>query len=232
MTVAVMYPDDDGDEFDVDEPLYERRMQALSLRNGGMTYTAIATHFKISPSTVRQDVAWAKARVGGEDIESIINTQRAVIRDMRTANYRAMLTGDKDAAASILKGLDHEAKLLGLYAPVRVATGPSQQEFSQRAADLIAAISPNTLKEILRGTSYDPAVRRAGEAGSDAAAEPLDVDTVDSPPFAGPDGSWAPPDLDTVAAGPTVGQPADQAGSPDPDDWPPADDTDDWSNID
>lgn len=231
MTITtIMDPPDDG-EFHVDEALFDRRMQALSLRNGGMTYSAIAKHFSIDPSTVRRDVHWARQRVGSQDIDAIINTQRSVVLDLRRANYPAALRGDKDAASNILKGLDHEAKLLGLYAPQRITTGPSQAEFSQRAADLIAAISPDTLKEILRGTSYDPNVIGAAEAGRHA-GEPVDAEIVADPdacaPFAGPDGSWQPDlaPLDASAAGATAEAAPADAG-PDP-----ADDYDDWSNID
>lgn len=174
MTAEPWNAHEDDDEVVHDEPLFERRMQVLALRNGGMTYRAIATHFEISEPTARRDEQWALRYVGGQDIETIINVQRSVILDMRRANYRDMLNGNKDAAKTILQGLDHEAKLLGLYAPVRVQTGPSHVEFSERAAQLIAEVAPDTLKELIRGTSHDPAIQPQRPV--------IDVETVAAEP--------------------------------------------------
>ena len=212
-----MYDDDDQPSFD--DELYERRMRVLSLRLGGMTYREIATVLKISPDAARRDEAAAKRIMAGDDIEGVIAGQRAVLADVRKANYRAMLGGDKDATANILKGLDHEAKLLGLYAPTRISTGPSHIEFSERAAELITAISPDTLKELLRGTSADPRIaeQREHEREQDEAIDAEVVSTVD-------DDADAPVDVGPVedtgpADGGSVGLPR------------PVDEDDDWSNI-
>lgn len=224
---------DDGDDEEQGTPefesKFERRMQALSLRNGGMTFTQIAGFQKISAAQARRDVEWAKRHIAGEDIETIISVQRSVIIDMRRANYQAMLQGNKDAAAAILKGLDHEAKLLGLYAPVRVQTGPSHVEFSERAAELISKVSPDTIKELVRGTSVFRAASEQQRADSDAAEahepEPLDVDIVATP-------------FGPAARGHAVEVPApradDRGEAPDPEPVErrePEPDGDDWSNI-
>ena len=235
MTTAVAMPDPEegSSEF---ESLWERRMQALSLRNGGLTFSQIATHQRISAAQARRDVEWAKRHIAGEDIEGIIATQRSVIIDMRRANYQAMLTGDKDAAATILKGLDHEAKLLGLYAPVRVQSGPSHIEFSERAAELIKQVSPDTLKELIRGTSVAREHQRSHRAdqpphaGNDA-QQPIDVEAVDLP-FGRPVESTGRPDVDSErrepdAAAPTAERAAaghqeravERADEPDDDEW-------------
>lgn len=208
MTVA---PSADGREYDEDDApqfddvLFERRMQVLSLRNGGMTYRQISEALSISPDTARRDEIWGRRHVAGDDIESTIAVHRSVILDGRRANYRRYLEGDKDATTAIFKGLDHEAKLLGLYAPTRIQTGPSHDEFSERAAELIAAVSPNTLKELLRGTHLDP---YAAGSAVPAEPEPLDVEVV-APVPAGTDSP---------------------AGAPEPDGIGPFD-ADDWSNI-
>lgn len=208
MTVTAMFDDDDEPNFD--DALYERRLRVLSLRMGGMTYREIATVLKIDPSTARRDEAAAKRLIAGDDMEGIIAGQRAVLADIRKANYRSMLGGDKDATANILKGLDHEAKLLGLYAPTRINTGPSHIEFSERAAELITAVSPDILKELLRGTSIDPRV--IAEHEREQEPEPLDVQVVESLPTASDSPADAPePD----SSGPRPDEPAD----------------DDWSNI-
>ena len=211
MSVAV-YDDDDEPHFD--DELYERRMRVLSLRLGGMTYREIAQALKIDPSTARRDEQIAKRSIAGDDAESIIAGHRAVIADMRRANYRDMLQGNKDASATILKGLDHEARLLGLYAPTRIQAGPSHVEFSERAAELIAAMSPDTLKELLRGTNIDPAVK---QQPADEQPAPLDVETVEAP---------TPADSERGPDEPRPAEP-DQRGA----DVEPDEDDDGWANI-
>lgn len=225
--IATPDPDEPTEGTAEFEPLWERRMQALSLRNGGMTFAQIAEFQKISPGQARRDVAWAKRHVAGEDIEDIIATQRSVIIDMRRANYQSMLQGDKDASATILKGLDHEAKLLGLYAPVRVQTGPSHVEFSERAAELIKAVSPDTLKELIRGTRTVAEQRRDADAetaapDADDDAQPIDVEAVELSPF-GPAAHAS-----RQAASPVRPVEAEPGDAPEPASEP---DDDDWSNI-
>lgn len=221
MTAAAV--PDDGREYDDPEPgeagfddeLFERRMQVLSLRNGGMTYRAIASGLGISPDTARRDEIWARRYIGRDDIEAVINTQRSIILDGRRANYRAYLSGDKDATVAIFKGLDHEAKLLGLYAPTRIQTGPSHVDFAEQAAELIAQVSPNTLKELLRGTAIDPNVQRVDP-------EPVDVEVVDEVP-PGDSGTAAPAEEPGPADGGSVGL----SGHLPRDTY----DNDGWSNI-
>lgn len=232
---------DDGDDEEQGTPefesKFERRMQALSLRNGGMTFTQIAGFQKISAAQARRDVEWAKRHIAGEDIETIISVQRSVIIDMRRANYQAMLQGNKDAAAAILKGLDHEAKLLGLYAPVRVQTGPSHVEFSERAAELISKVSPDTIKELVRGTSVFRAASEQQRADSDAAEahepEPLDVDIVATPFGPAVRGPMDAQSSDSVGAqAPRADDHGDDQAHPEPvERREPEPDGDDWSNI-
>ena len=221
MTVTASYDDDDDDQPSFDDELYERRMRVLSLRLGGMTYRDIATALKIDPSTARRDESAAKRMMTGDDIEGVIAGQRKVIADIRTANYRAMLNGDKDAATSILKGLDHEAKLLGLYAPTRIQTGPSHIEFSERAAELIAAVSPDTLKELLRGTAIDP--------NAQPDEQPIDAEVVSA---VDDDAVSSVSDEATEDSDPTDEGDVGPACGPDTTvDVKPIDDGDGWSNI-
>lgn len=232
MTSAVAMPEPEPEEGSSEfETLWERRMQALSLRNGGMTFSQIATFQKVSPAQARRDVEWAKRHIAGDDIESIISVQRSVIIDMRRANYQAMLQGDKDASATILKGLDHEAKLLGLYAPVRVTTGPSHVEFSERAAELIKQVSPNTIKELVRGTSvfrHEQEQQRRTDRAAESSDDPIDVDIVaDVSPFGPP----AEPVGASAQAARDVGPPDAPVAREQPDARPTPPDDDDWSNI-
>lgn len=210
MTVAV--PDGDTERPE-DETLWERRMQAVSLRNGGMTWAQIAALQGISPAMVRRDVERALREYMSGQMDLLIAQHRSVIADMRRANYPGMLRGEKEPAKTILDGMAHEAKLLGMYAPTRVVTGVNEVEFSERFVELINAVSPNTLKELLSG-----AIRR-NAADHDT---PVDAEIVTAPADDGP-GPTA--DLgDEPDPGPGVVEPAADGGTD-------AYADDDWSNL-
>lgn len=212
MTVAV--PDTNDTERPEDETLWERRMQAVSLRNGGMTWAQIAAVQNISPAMVRRDVERALREYMSGQMDLLIAQQRSVVADMRRAFYPAMLRGEKDAAKTILDGMTHEAKLLGMFAPTRVVTGVNEVEFSERFVELINAVSPNTLKELLSG-----AIRRNAADHTD---DPVDAEVVSVPPADGP-GPTA--DLgDEPDPGPGVVEPAADGGTD-------AYADDDWSNL-
>lgn len=230
MTVAL---NDDGaeDRHVLDETLWARRLQVLSLRNAGMTYQQIANAQGISPAMVRRDEQIALRELASGQIDLIIAKHRSVVLDAQRANYPAMLDGsDRKAQVAATKiifdGLTHEAKLLGLYAPTRVVTGVSEVEFSERFVDLISQVSPDTLKELLRGSTG--LARHAGQH----ADQPVDAEVVTFPGNAGPGAA------DAALAAPPAGPPADAPGgqpgagvdaAPARDE--PADDDDDWSNI-
>lgn len=233
MTVAMA--DDPEDHHAVDETLYERRTQAVSLRNAGMTFQQIANIQHISPAMVRRDVETALREHMSGQLDQIIAKHRSVLMDMQRANYGAMLAGGsngKDAAAVILKGLEHEAKLLGLYAPTRVVTGVQEVEFSERFVQLVSLIKPDTLKELLRGANVRPEPDRP----TDADSEPVDAEVVQLHP----DGTAVatPPAGQADAPAPAGeqlgdGEPTTPGGEPSADDGgaPPDDDDDGWSNI-
>lgn len=139
-----------------DETLAERRLQALSLRCAGMTFTQIAQQQQLSVAVVVRDVERAKREVMRAPLEDIIATQRHVIHDLRRAAYPAALNprdseAQMRAHASIYKGLEQEAKLVGAYAPMRVMGVPSETEFAERFVTLVGLIKPETLQELARG---------------------------------------------------------------------------------
>lgn len=170
MTVAV--PDGDTERPE-DETLWERRMQAVSLRNAGMTFAQIGELQGITAAMVRRDIERALREYTSGQMDQLIAQHRSVIADMRRANYPGMLRGEKEPAKTILDGMAHEAKLLGMYAPTRVVTGVNEVEFSERFVELINAVSPNTLKELLSG-----AIRRNAADHPDA---PVDAEVVAEP---------------------------------------------------
>lgn len=165
MTTAVATPDpDDGDDelARKREELLARRTKVMFLRNAGATWATIAAECGVSEATARKDYAVVCRDINAEQPANVVARHRAVIFDIQRANYPAMMTGDKDAAATILKALDREAKLLGLDAPTKVLAAVSNEDFAVEAARLIArinALDPTTLKELERvQRRHDPEV--------------------------------------------------------------------------
>jgi len=183
-------------EFEIlSERLIARRTEVMVLRNAGMTIEAIARKMKVSPATIRKDLRVVRRDINNEQPEDVIARHRAVVFDIQRANYPAMLRGDKDAAATILKALDREAKLLGLDAPTRVLANISNEEFAAEASRLIARINqldPDTLKELERGTVID-AEAVEPEFDDRADGQAVLAEPPDQPAALDPGGSGADP---------------------------------------
>lgn len=131
-----------------DETLFERRMRAMTLRNGGATYTQIAERCGTSATQARNDVTWALRHFASESAEDLIARQRSVLHDLQRAHYVRAMSGDKDSSKVVIECLEHEAKLLGLYAPQRMAIGITDTEFARDAAELIADLRPEVFAEL------------------------------------------------------------------------------------
>lgn len=180
MTVV---PELDPGTHPTDERSYERRAKVLTLRNAGATITKIAEEIGVSTAQVRRDLARAYRDVLNDTPEDMLARQRSVLLDITRANYPAMMRGDKDAAMLIMRGLEQEAKLFGLYAPTRVLAGVSDVEFANEAARLIESITAN-----------DPTVLMKE---LDCAPEPTPTIEAKPEPMAGPgDAAGAGPDDD------------------------------------
>lgn len=115
----------------------DRRAECMRLRNRGMTYTAIGEKLGISVDTVSRDIQRGLKAILREPAEDMVATQRSIVRDIRAAMYPYMLAGDEKAADRILKSLDHEAKLFGLYAPERVSINGGNEDFATTAVKLM-----------------------------------------------------------------------------------------------
>lgn len=133
------FPDDQLAEW-FDAEIETRRGKVLLMRLSGMTYAAIAGSLGVSTATARKDYDIALAAHATDSPEKMIARQRAVLTDILQANYRPMLGGDKDAAATILKALDREAKLFGLDAPTRILANVNPVDYSNEAAKLLDQI--------------------------------------------------------------------------------------------
>ena len=186
----------------LDAELLARRTKVMFLRNAGATWAAVAKETGVSIATCRKDYQVVCRDINNEQPADVVARHRAVIFDIQRANYPAMMRGDKDAAATILRALDREAKLLGLDAPTRILAGVSDVEFANEAARLIERITtldPTTMKELGRATSTGPQI--------------IDAEATDLP-------------ADTANAGPGAAVPGAAAGAD-----PGPDEDDDWSNI-
>ena len=115
----------------------DRRADCLRMRNRGMTYSAIGEALGISPETVSRDIQRGLKAILREPAEDMVATQRTILRDIRASMYPYMLAGDEKAADKILKTLDHEAKLFGLYAPERVSINGGNEDFASTAIQLM-----------------------------------------------------------------------------------------------
>ena len=153
-------------------------MRALTMRNAGATYAKIAEQFGVSTLTVRKDVRLALREVISETAEDMVARQRGILLDMTRANYPAALSGDLGAQSAIVKCLEHEAKLFGLYAPTRVNVGVSDTEFAAQAAELIAALGLEPPREL--GYIIDAEVAETG--AEDALSVTIEGDPTQSHP--------------------------------------------------
>lgn len=228
-TALAMADDDDGDDdkpglYVVNEELIERRTRVMYLRNAGATIRQIAAEMGVSETTIRKDLTIVRRDINNEQPTDVIARHRAVIFDIQRANYPAMMRGDKDAASTILKALEREAKLLGLDSPTRILASTSDVEFANEAArliDNILQIDQNALKELTRGTQSeiidaDPVPEDHADVRADTTDDSSDA-TPGAERSAGSDGS---PDPDHAA---------DQRANELDDDNP--DDLAGWSNI-
>ena len=123
------------------------------MRNAGATFPKIAETLGIAEKTARLDVRKAIAEVVQLPVDQMVERQRAILLDITRVNYPAAMGGDRDAQAVLLRVLEHEAKLYGLYAPARVSVGISETEFASQAAELLAALGTEPLRE-LAGASF------------------------------------------------------------------------------
>lgn len=137
----------------LDSEKFARRTKVMFLRNAGATWAAIAAECKVSEATCRNDYKVVCRDINNEDPADIVARHRAVVFDIQRANYPAIMRGDKDAAAVVLRALNYEADLLGIKSPTKIMAGVSAEEFANEAAQLIAritALDPHTMKELTR----------------------------------------------------------------------------------
>lgn len=216
-----------------DEQLYERRHAFLTQRLAGGTYSAIAKRYNeraleaamarggdptevetVSSTTVRKDCQRAKQElIDDATREALRGEHRAIILDMRRANYAAMAGGDVDAAKIVMSTLQREAEMFGLDEPKRTQIGVGTDvEFANDLVDLIRAVGyqpPTDLLFAARGEAVD---------GDAAHGDALAIDRVAPGDTGVIDVEAIPFDLDAPEPRPAP-EPAPVEDEPDDDEW-------------
>lgn len=165
----------------------ERRALAITLRTEGKTMTEIASRCGVHVSTTIRDIELGVQTILTEPVEQMVAIQRVVIAKMR-ASLMHGITYDKDAQKNMIKLLEHEAKLFGLYSPQRISIGTGSEDMAVTAAKLMLELGITPPKhladkivvdaEVVGAPSYDERIdpRVAG-----ALAENTDGDEESDP---------------------------------------------------
>lgn len=110
----------------------ELKAASIRLRNFGATLSTIADTLGLETEDMAEQLLMTGLReLVSDDADTIRARQQAVLNDIKRAMYPNMITGDKDSAGTLLRVLDHEAKIHpGVVAPQRVRIGLDQEAFT------------------------------------------------------------------------------------------------------
>ncbi len=144
-----------------------KAIEAVTLRRSGLTYREIAvqTGYWTDESGARHAVSRLLARQETEGVAELRAIECERLDALQRAVWDAAIGGDVDAVKAALQVIDRRAKLLGLNAPTRVQVAPDEvngTEFATRAAELIAELRPDTLRQMFATTPEAVAVFGAG----------------------------------------------------------------------
>lgn len=138
LTLDLTRPDDRA-------KLGELKAAAIRLRNFGTSISIIADRLGLDEHVAEHVLSEGLRELVADDAETVRARQQATLNDIRRAMYPAMAQGDQGAAGTILKVLDHEAKIHpGTIAPQRVHVGMDQETFT------------TTVDEDIRALGYHP----------------------------------------------------------------------------
>lgn len=154
------------------EELWERRYRAMTMRNAGATYSQIGKQLGVSAEIARRDVGLVLKEFIRQPTEDAIAQHLSVLHDARKAYYPAMLRGDTDAWKPIIQGLEHEAKLRGMYAPERVQIGLTDTQFAEEAVALIASLPTQAVADLQAQAQREAADHQP----------PVEAEVVELPP--------------------------------------------------
>ena len=119
----------------------ERRNRAFKLRSAGATLVEIANALNSSTSVISRDIQRVIAETANNGVEEVRAVQCQNIATIRMALMPKVQRGDVQATDRILRLLDHEAKLFGIYSPVKAMVQvASDADFADTAARLLNII--------------------------------------------------------------------------------------------
>ena len=182
-----------------DDALWDRRRDFLTQRIAGGTYSQIAERYNkkaveaviaagrpvdeaetVSASTVRKDCDVARATLLDEATRDALRGEhRAILLDIRRANYMPMASGDIDAAKIILSTLVRESEMLGLDEPKRTQVGVGTAvDFASDLVDLIKAVGYQPPSDLVFAATGERAEIEAAHGAAYAAEHPVIEGTV------------------------------------------------------
>jgi hypothetical protein len=129
----------------------ERRTSAVRLISSGVSLARIAQSCGYADVTeAGRDIQEALADIRAVPLVQMQMRQVALTQDLIRAVLPTALGGDIDAVKATTGVMDHQAKLLGLYAPARIKHGldDGSETFAQTAADLMTDLGVSVDVEV------------------------------------------------------------------------------------
>lgn len=118
----------------------EIKTAAVRLRNFGATIPVIADKLDLSERDAEAILAYALEELRMDSAADIVARQQATINDARRALYGGLAGGDTTAISTMVKVMDHEAKLHGAYAPTRMKIGADPETIATTLAEDFAEL--------------------------------------------------------------------------------------------
>lgn len=122
-----------------DAERWRRSEKVWAMRLAGLTYRQIGTKLNISEDTVKRDIDRIKIDYPTQNVRELIAEQNAKLVEMMKPQFFKAINGDRRAVEVMLKMMDQQAKLFGLY----------DHEDDNGQADVMAAF--RAMGEAIRG---------------------------------------------------------------------------------
>lgn len=120
--------------------IYNRALKVRQYRLAGFTYQQIADKLDIGVKTVRADLERIKVEFPQRTIKELTAEQNAKLEMMMQPHYVRACAGDVKATDTMIRLLDHQAKLFGLYEPeVDTGQAAAQDALNALMGSLVAA---------------------------------------------------------------------------------------------
>lgn len=120
------------------DQINKRAEKVRNLRFAGLSYRQIGEKLHISIATVKKDWERMQVEFPALTTRELVAEQNGKLVEMMKPHYLRAISGDAKATATMLKLMDHQAKLFGLYEP-ELDTG--QATAVEALTDLVNAIN-------------------------------------------------------------------------------------------